>query len=559
MAQLFTGVTPQFFDNNGNPLNAGTLTFYQAGTTTLISIYTDSGLGTTISNPCTLDSSGYPTTNGTTITDIYVTVRYKVVVKNSAGTTLRTVDNIVPGHIGTIYDTNGNEVLILTGVASAVNEITITNAATAAAPSIAATGDNTNIALTVKGKGTGALNLGQATSVGIDLVADQPIRDSSANELIKFTKVAAAVNEVTVSNNSTGLAPIVRASGESNTGLTLSDSNSNEVLKLTSTAAAVNEVTVSNNSTGLAPIVRASGEANIGMTLSDSNSNEILKLTSTATAVNELTVINNSTGAAPRLEASGETNVDLDLRAKGTGAVKILGTADTAAELRLSEDTDNGVNYIGLKAPSSIASNVTFTLPSTDATVSGQVVKSNAAGTLSFGYTGATLIGSVQIASASASIDFTSIANSSFNSYVLVGDRIVPGTDNVNLLVRISVAGTFQVTNYVDQSHRWTASAVGQSGSTTDTGFVINSTAETIGTGAAEELNFEFILGNCAQATTTKRAMWRSIYQSSGDVEIGLVGGGRTATTSAVDGIRLTCDTGTLASGTVALYGLSNT
>ncbi len=56
-----------------------------------------------------------------------------------------------------IEDGNGNEVL-KGGVAtaSAVNEVTVTNAATGSGPTIAATGGDTNVPLNLAGKGTGA-------------------------------------------------------------------------------------------------------------------------------------------------------------------------------------------------------------------------------------------------------------------------------------------------------------------------------------------------------------------------------------------------------------------
>lgn len=56
---------------------------------------------------------------------------------------------------GNINDTNGNEAIKIGTTASAVNEVTVTNAATAGIPQIAASGDDTNISLNLKGKGTG--------------------------------------------------------------------------------------------------------------------------------------------------------------------------------------------------------------------------------------------------------------------------------------------------------------------------------------------------------------------------------------------------------------------
>ena len=61
----------------------------------------------------------------------------------------------------------------------------------------------------------------------------------------------------------------------------------------------------------------------------------------------------------------------------------VTGNATAGAELRLPEDTDNGTNYVAIKAPDSIASNLTLTLPSADGT-NGQALVTNGSGTLSF-------------------------------------------------------------------------------------------------------------------------------------------------------------------------------
>lgn len=62
--------------------------------------------------------------------------------------------------VGTaITDTNGNEVIKTPATASAVNEVTITNAATAGLPDISPTGDDTNISMSMQGKGTGKIEV----------------------------------------------------------------------------------------------------------------------------------------------------------------------------------------------------------------------------------------------------------------------------------------------------------------------------------------------------------------------------------------------------------------
>jgi len=59
--------------------------------------------------------------------------------------------------VGDVIDTNGNELLKLTATASAVNELTLANAATGNAPAFSATGGDTNIGIALTPKGTGGV------------------------------------------------------------------------------------------------------------------------------------------------------------------------------------------------------------------------------------------------------------------------------------------------------------------------------------------------------------------------------------------------------------------
>jgi hypothetical protein len=56
---------------------------------------------------------------------------------------------------------------------------------------------------------------------------------------------------------------------------------------------------------------------------------------------------------------------------------------DNQKEIRFRETTANGTNYVALKAPASLGSDVTFTLPSADGTAN-QVLKTDGSGVLSF-------------------------------------------------------------------------------------------------------------------------------------------------------------------------------
>jgi hypothetical protein len=218
-----------------------------------------------------------------------------------------------------LLDSNGNEILTLGATASAVNEVTITNAATGAGPVVDATGGDTNIPVTLKGKGTGPVILGQATSTDVRLAADQPIADSSGNELVKFVKTASAVNEITVTNAATGGASsIATTGGDTDIGLDvqtkgagiiqLLDGSGNEVLKTApAVASAINELTVSNSAAGDAVTLSATGgDTDIGLNFVPKGAGTLEKSGIPFLAVAQ--VVNTQTGAV----GSGTTVIPND-------------------------------------------------------------------------------------------------------------------------------------------------------------------------------------------------------------------------------------------------------
>src|SRR5262245_31701211 len=79
----------QFFDNVGHPLAGGKLEFYLAGTSTPSPAYADPGLTTPLSNPVILDAGGRAP-------ELFLASQsYKQVLKDAAGVTLWSADNIL--------------------------------------------------------------------------------------------------------------------------------------------------------------------------------------------------------------------------------------------------------------------------------------------------------------------------------------------------------------------------------------------------------------------------------------------------------------------------------
>lgn len=155
------------FDNNGNPLAFGTVTSYQAGTTTPTPTYTDSTAGTPNANPLTLNARGEA--------QIWClpNVSYKFVVADSTGNTIRTVDNVQQSQLLSLYGG------VDTGVANAY-VITFTASFSAYADGIVLywipSNSNTG-ASTINVNGLGVINITNPDGTSVvqgQIVANQP-------------------------------------------------------------------------------------------------------------------------------------------------------------------------------------------------------------------------------------------------------------------------------------------------------------------------------------------------------------------------------------------------
>lgn len=168
--------------------------------------------------------------------------------------------------LGFIADANGNELLILDTVASAVNEIKLANGATGVPASIIASGE-TNIGILFAGKGTGKIAIGDGADntklVNFDIVGATTAKTATLT-FVHTTDIA-----ITFPNASVTLASLTGTETFTNKTLTapkfadlgfIADANGNELIILDTVASAVNEVKLANAVTTAYPTLTASGD-----------------------------------------------------------------------------------------------------------------------------------------------------------------------------------------------------------------------------------------------------------------------------------------------------------
>jgi hypothetical protein len=96
-----------------------------------------------------------------------------------------------------IRDENGNEQLIFETTSSAVNHIDITNAATGSGPEIGAVGDDSNINLELRPKGTGEIMIGTGS-------ASATLTSSGAYDLVLDTNGGTNSGTITITDGANG-------------------------------------------------------------------------------------------------------------------------------------------------------------------------------------------------------------------------------------------------------------------------------------------------------------------------------------------------------------------
>ena len=173
----------------------------------------------------------------------------------------------------------------------------------------------------------------------------------------------------------------------------------------------------------------------------------------TGAEINEVS-LDTSPQLGGNLDVNGNTitsasNGNIQIRPNGTGAVLIGDSSGSnAAPLRFMELSDNGTNYVGLRAANNLTANTTYILPTADGT-SGQVLSTSGTGTLSWANNDSGLtVNSTAIASGTAGrVFFQNASNQLSQSANLFWDNTNNrlGINTATPTVALDVAGAGRI------------------------------------------------------------------------------------------------------------------
>jgi hypothetical protein len=142
------------------------------------------------------------------------------------------------------------------------------------------------------------------------------------------------------------------------------------------------------------------------------------------------------------LKTDGAGNLSFDSLSFST-PLAVIGNATAGSEIRLPEDTDNGSNYVALKAPDTLSADLTLTLPSADGS-SGQVLQTNGSGVLSFASpSGGKVLQVIQVTKVDTQ-SFTGSAENNpetFNDITGLSASITPSSTSSKILILANVMG----------------------------------------------------------------------------------------------------------------------
>jgi hypothetical protein len=248
-----------------------------------VTVKTSSGSGVTWS--ATDKGTKMVYSNGTDVVDTNFTKVSSDYTPTLSGILDTNGNDIVVDNGGAIEDDSNNEYIKFVKTASAVNEISITNQATGSAPSIAATGDDTNIDFNLTPKGIGRVTLngngkiqGLAEKVNVNGTFTSNINIDTNTQAVQLNTATASAN-FTVNLRGDG-SNSLDASMDTGESITVAYINKNNNVTYWNTTVQVDGVTVT-------PVWQGGAAPTGGNT----TSNDVYTYTAIKTAASTFTVL----------------------------------------------------------------------------------------------------------------------------------------------------------------------------------------------------------------------------------------------------------------------------
>ena len=285
----------------------------------------------------------------------------------------------------------------------------------------------------------------------------------------------------------------------------------------------------------------------------------------------DLTMATNTSGAALIADGtnfnpvviSGDISINTSgVAAIGSAVIVEADIADNAVTLaKMAGGTDgNIISFDTSGNPVAVATG-------TD----GQVLTSSGAGTVcafedAAGGGGAWNLLETQNPSNAATVDMVTTIDSTYSRYYIEITDVVPATDGVQFMARISDDGgsTWKegATDYEYHTTQWhsASDAAIVTRSTGDSAFRLttDTTNADMGSDGGKGGTFTVTLSNPANTALQQLVMWQGQWDTpAGSTTANSFGGGNYSTAEAIDGIQFLMSSGNVESGKFSLYGLS--
>ncbi len=269
-----------------------------------------------------------------------------------------------------------------------------------------------------------------------------------------------------------------------------------------------------------------------------------------------------SEAAAPASPSAGQFKLYVDssdhiLKYKNSsGTVVPLGTGVAAGAITGSGLTQATAKLLGRTTASSGAIE--------EISVGSGLTLSAGSLSASGGSAGALVFLEAHTASSSSSLDFTSFISSTYDTYQIEGSALVPGTDNTDMRLQVGTGGG--PTYDTGSNYQWTRHGAIMGGTT--------SSVDGGNTGAGARLfngmdatfaaaafgAFSLTVTNLQSTSLDKIFLGTTYYLDNGtNAAVSSWGGIWLTSGTAVTALRFIMSSGTIASGTIRIYGVSKT